>query len=49
MGTAQLGTQLTDSEVAKITAFMYTLTGEQPKVEYPLMPPTTSATPPPEF
>ena len=49
MGTAQLGTQLTDAEVARITAFMHALTGEQPKVAYPTLPPTTAATPPPEF
>ena len=35
MGTSQLGTQLTDDEIDKITAFLESLTGEQPKVAYP--------------
>src|SRR6516162_4974366 len=39
MGTSQLGTQLTDNEVDKITAFLGSLTGEQPKVTYPILPP----------
>ena len=48
MGTSQLGTQLTDDEVDKITAFLESLTGEQPKVTYPIMPPSGAATPRPE-
>ena len=35
MGASQLGTQLTSDDVDKITAFLDSLTGEQPKVTYP--------------
>ena len=48
MGTSQLGTQLTDDEVDKITAFLGSLTGEQPKVTYPIMPPSVAGTPRPQ-
>jgi len=47
MGTSQLGTELDDKEVKAITAFLHTLTGEQPKVEYPVLPPSTKDTPKP--
>lgn len=49
MGTAQLGEKLKDNEVKAITAFLRTLTGEQPRVEYPILPPSTSTTPRPEL
>jgi hypothetical protein len=45
MGTSQLGTQLTDDEIDKITAFLESLTGEQPKVAYPILPPSVATTP----
>jgi cytochrome c peroxidase len=45
MGTAQLGADLSDDEVAKITAFLATLTGEQPVVDYPVMPMISDTTP----
>ena len=48
MGTSQLGAQLTDDEVDKITAFLDSLTGEQPKVTYPALPPSTATTPRPQ-
>ncbi len=48
MGTAQLGSELGDSEVDAITAFLLTLTGEQPIIEYPVLPPHTDRTPLPE-
>jgi cytochrome c peroxidase len=48
MGSSQLGVQLTDEEVDKITAFLGSLTGEAPKVTYPLLPPSTATTPQPE-
>ena len=48
MGTSQLGTELTDDEVDKITAFLASLTGEQPKVTYPIMPPSVAGTPRPQ-
>lgn len=47
MGTAQLGRELTDTEVSDIVAFLHALTGEQPKVEYPVLPPSTETTPKP--
>src|SRR3990167_6829627 len=39
MASVQLGIPVTDDEVDKITAFLRTLTGEQPKIEYPILPP----------
>ena len=45
MGSAQLGADLTEDEVVAITAFLHTLTGEQPQVEYPVMPAITNTTP----
>ncbi len=47
MGSAQLGIELTDEDVENITAFLLTLTGDQPKVEYPILPPNTDNTPKP--
>lgn len=47
MGTAQLGTELNDSEVKAITAFLKTLTGEIPDVQYPKLPVSTADTPQP--
>lgn len=38
MGKVQLGIELSASEVADIVAFLETLTGELPKVEYPVLP-----------
>jgi cytochrome c peroxidase len=48
MGSAQLGIQLTDDEIDKITAFLGSLTGEQPMVTYPVLPPSVATTPRPE-
>ena len=48
MGTSQLGQNLTDQEEDAIVAFLDTLTGEQPKVELPILPPRTDATPLPK-
>lgn len=47
MGTAQLGATLNAEESALIAEFLRTLTGEQPKVEYPLLPVETAETPRP--
>jgi len=47
MGTSQLGTELTDDEVKSITAFLHTLTGDQPEVVYPTLPASTKDTPRP--
>lgn len=49
MGTAQLGTQLSDEEAASITDFLVTLTGEMPTVEYPALPVETADTPRPKL
>lgn len=45
MGDVQLGRRYTAEEVQQITAFLKTLTGEQPKVVYPILPPSSNATP----
>lgn len=49
MGSSQLGTKLSEKDVDSIVAFLNTLTGEQPRVEYPIMPPSTDATPQPKL
>lgn len=48
MGTAQLGRELKQDETAAIAAFLRSLSGRQPKVEYPLLPKSTAKTPHPE-
>lgn len=48
MGTSQLGQELNDDETKAITAFLRTLTGDQPKVAYPILPPSTKTTPLPK-
>lgn len=47
MGDVQLGAELSDKEVDKITAFLRTLTGKQPTVKLPILPPNTDQTPHP--
>lgn len=47
MGSAQLGISLDDDEGGKIVAFLHTLTGRQPKIVYPILPPGSDATPKP--
>lgn len=47
MGTSQLGEDLTDDEVTKITAFLASLTGELPQVIYPVLPVGNMDTPRP--
>ena len=47
MGESQLGEKLNGVEVDAITAFLKTLTGRQPQVEYPILPVSTDATPKP--
>jgi cytochrome c peroxidase len=49
MGTAQLGATLNAEESAQIAEFLRSLTGEQPKVEYPVLPVETAATPKPQL
>jgi cytochrome c peroxidase len=47
MGSAQLGAKLSDQETDNIVAFLKTLTGTQPKVDVPILPPHTKDTPKP--
>jgi len=47
MGTSQLGEKLNDKEIKAITSFLKTLTGEQPKITYPILPKSTKTTPKP--
>lgn len=47
MGSAQLGYKVTADEAAKITRFLEALTGDQPKVTHPILPPNTNETPRP--
>ena len=49
MAASQLGADLADDQVEAITAFLHTLTGERPDVEYPILPVSTSTTPRPEL
>ncbi len=49
MGTSQVGGGLTDEEAETITVFLRTLTGEQPRVEYPILPVETAETPKPQL
>lgn len=47
MGVAQLGEALSDSEIDEVTAFLRALTGEQPRVTLPVLPPSVADTPRP--
>jgi len=47
MGRIQLGKSFTADENAQIVAFLKSLTGQQPKMQLPIMPPSTDATPRP--
>jgi cytochrome c peroxidase len=47
MGSSQLGMDINDEEVALIVAFLNGLTGEQPVVTHPVLPPSTKTTPKP--
>ncbi|MEZ6154550.1 MAG: cytochrome-c peroxidase [Candidatus Scalinduaceae bacterium] len=47
MSEYQLGSSLSDDETGKIVAFLKTLTGEQPEIVFPILPPSTIATPQP--
>ncbi|MEJ2202216.1 MAG: cytochrome-c peroxidase [Desulfuromonadaceae bacterium] len=47
MGSSQLGIELSDGEAGEITAFLRTLSGEQPTVVHPVLPPQTGKTPRP--
>ena len=47
MGRLQLGREFSKDENAKIVAFLKTLTGQQPQIALPIMPPSTDKTPKP--
>ena len=44
MGRVQLGKTFTPEENAKIVAFLKTLTGDQPSLMLPILPPSTDKT-----
>lgn len=48
MAAAQLGLELSDDEAAAISDFLASLTGEQPDISYPTLPPITGETPFPQ-
>jgi cytochrome c peroxidase len=48
MGSSQLGQKLTDQQEDAIVAFLQTLTGQLPRIELPVLPPRTDATPLPK-
>ncbi len=47
MGATQIGEQLSEDDLDKITAFLGSLSGDLPKVTYPALPPNAAATPQP--
>lgn len=49
MGLSQLGAELSEEDASLIASFLISLTGEQPVVEYPLLPVETDETPRPEL
>ena len=48
MADIQLGTPVSDAEADRIVEFLKTLTGKQPEVVLPALPPSTPATPKPD-
>ena len=48
MARLQLGKKLDRASIARITAFLKTLTGDQPKLTLPILPPSTRDTPRPQ-
>jgi cytochrome c peroxidase len=48
MGTSQLATRLTGKEIDKVTDFLDSLTGDQPRVILPVLPPSVGTTPQPQ-
>jgi cytochrome c peroxidase len=48
MGSIQLGAKLTTVEIGQIVAFLGSLTGEQPKIGYPILPAGIATTPQPD-
>ena len=48
MGESQLGLKLSESEIGDITEFLKSLTGRQPEIVLPILPPSVSTTPRPQ-
>jgi len=48
MGAAQLGKDFTAEESAQIVSFLNSLTGDQPEIDYPVLPVHTADTPQPD-
>lgn len=48
MGSSQLGAHLATNEIDDVVAFLESLTGEQPRITYPMLPPSVSGTPRPQ-
>jgi cytochrome c peroxidase len=48
MGSAQLGEAISREDAGKIVAFLDSLTGDQPQIVYPILPPSTADTPRPK-
>lgn len=48
MARLQLGRQLNDEEINNVVAFLKTLTGDQPQLTLPILPPSTNDTPRPQ-
>lgn len=49
MAKSQLDATLSEQDVKDIVAFLHTLTGEQPEITIPVLPPSTADTPRPEY
>lgn len=49
MSEIQLGAKLSDGEENDIVAFLNSLTGRLPKIEYPILPTRTNTTPKPSI
>nr|WP_283844419.1 cytochrome-c peroxidase [Bradyrhizobium cenepequi] len=49
MAKVQLGAKFSDDEENDIVAFLNSLTGQQPKIDYPILPTRTDGTPPPSL
>ncbi len=48
MGESQLGQKLSDDETGKLAAFLTSLTGRQPEITLPILPPSGSISPRPQ-
>ncbi len=49
MGSVQLGISISDKEATKIVTFLKSLTGDKPKIIYPILPISTNKTPKPDM